>query len=72
MGYIQPVKNGWLSMAYVDFVCPICECPHDEDQFNKAVRTRTKNNTEYLKCRGCKRRLDFTIDLNGDIQVWEP
>lgn len=69
MGYGIHGFGFHLSMCNTDFVCPICTCPHDEKDFEKVKRKGRKE--EYLKCKGCKRRLGFTFDLAGNLQVWE-
>ena len=69
MGYVVLIKNGIISMCFTDFVCPICERTHTEDDYYQKLRD-SKNWYIYKRCKGCKRWLGITYDITGDIQVW--
>ncbi len=67
MGYCIRVPNGIVSMAYTEFKCPKCECPHDEEHYYKRL---CKKDFVYISCRGCKTKIGVAIDIMGDVHAW--
>ncbi len=63
------IPDGFITLVETSFNCPICECPHTEndwyDSYNKA-----KTIVIYKKCKGCRKKLGITIDMTGDVVVW--
>jgi len=53
MGYSVRIPNGIISMVYVDFKCPKCECPHSEKDYYDRLY-KSKRGLIYKQCKGCK------------------
>ncbi len=71
MTYSVRVPNGIITMCETDFNCPICQCLHTEEDYDKAMK-RSSSGSIYKNCKGCKRKIGVAIDFKGDIHVWEP
>ena len=69
MGRVIIGRGFLIDMAKGEFVCPICTCPNDETWLHKYEKS--KSHIVTIKCQGCKRKLQATIDLVGDAIVWE-
>ncbi len=69
MPYTVIVPKGIVTLNYVDFKCPKCECPHEEDDYYKKLY-KSKNCLIYIKCKECKTKLGVTCDILGDVKVW--
>ncbi len=59
-----------ISFVKGDFKCPHCTCAHDfpdwEDKWHNSKKMVIK-----FKCKGCKRKINLTTDIKGDVRVWE-
>lgn len=58
-----------VTIIDVDFKCPKCECPHQEDDWYPRYK-KSKNGLIYRNCKGCKTKLGITTDIKGDVRVW--
>lgn len=69
MGQTIILGGAIVSLVDVDFNCPVCGCPHNEDDYQKRLH---KSNTGliYKQCKGCKTKLGITSDMRGDVVVW--
>jgi hypothetical protein len=70
MSYTVKIPNGLITFCNADFKCPVCECPHTEDDYYKTIQ-KSKHGLIYKQCKGCKTKLGITYDMRGDVVVWE-
>ena len=61
--------NAIVTFVDVDFKCPKCECPHQEDDWYPKY-AKSEKGLIYKSCKGCKTKLGITTDIKGDVQVW--
>ncbi len=58
-----------ITLVDVDFKCPKCECPHNEDDYYDRLY-KAKKFYIYKNCKGCKTKLGISTDIKGDVVVW--
>lgn len=64
-GALQPGGGFLLSVGpSTAFVCPVCECPQDANDFRAFQRKPT---FATVRCRGCKRKLTLSVPLFSSV-----
>lgn len=58
-----------VSEVETSFNCPICTCPHTEDDWYDKY-SKSDSCVIYKNCKGCKRKLGITTDFDG-VVVWD-
>jgi len=62
-----PIKDGWLTLARINFECPNCGNQY-QDKDDKYLDKVNKNRSGYtrINCDRCSERFGITYDITGD------
>lgn len=59
-----------ISYVKMAFSCPHCRCYHKENDWYPKY-AKSKKMVIKFNCQGCKRKINLTTDIKGDVRVWE-